>query len=88
MSFLKNIVKPQVRHWLYRVSMAVIPLLVVWGYVAEEQVLSIVGLVIAVLNISVADGNVTVNEEFDPIEKNNNDSELDTYVPRHAKEVE
>lgn len=83
MKFLKNIVKPHVRQWIYRVSMAVIPLLVVAGIIAEEQVLNIVGLLVAVLAISVADGNV--EDERTPVK---DDSEVVDvkYEPRHSND--
>lgn len=72
--FLKDIVKPKTRHWLYRVAIAVLSLLAGIGIVTEELVPLIIGVIGAILAVGVADGNVPEDTEFE-VEQLSNDSD-------------
>lgn len=48
---------PDVRRWMYRVLLALLPILAAYGKIAESDVPLIVALVAAVLGIGVAEVN-------------------------------
>ena len=58
MEFLRDIMSPEARQWLYRVSLAVIALLGVLGVLTDEVIPAVIGLIGAIFAIGVADGNV------------------------------
>ena len=57
-SFFKNLLRPEVRQWLYRISISVVMLLGGYGLIEESVIPLIIALVASVFAISVADSNV------------------------------
>jgi hypothetical protein len=51
--------KENVRAYIYRVTLAALPLLTAYGVVSESKVPLIIGLVAAVLNVGLATANTS-----------------------------
>lgn len=58
---------PGVRKWIYRVGVAVSPLLVVYGVLEKEDAALWVSLLYTVLGFGVAHNNVNDDEEGDEL---------------------
>lgn len=52
-----------VRAYIYRVSLAVLPLLTAYGLLSESRVPLVLGLVTAVLNVGLATAHTSTNPE-------------------------
>lgn len=63
MKFLKNATKPKARKYIYRVFIAVIVLLGSYGYITDAVIPFYGALVLSILGLATADGNVVVDEE-------------------------
>lgn len=57
-SFIKDLLKPEVRQWLYRISIAIVMLLGGYGLIEDNIIPLIVSLIAAIFAIGVADNNV------------------------------
>lgn len=63
MNFLKDIIKPKTRKYLYKIVLTLIPLLTAYGLLAQEMAPLIGALAASILSVAVADGNVDKDEE-------------------------
>ena len=58
---------PDVRRWMYRVLLALLPMLAAYGKISESDIPLIVALVGAILGIGVAEANTPLPEQVSKV---------------------
>lgn len=65
MTLLKEIATPKTRKYIYRVLLAIVPILIFYGLIQEEIAPQIIALLGALFGFSVADSNTPKDEKED-----------------------
>lgn len=74
MENFRKVFTPSVRRWLYRVLIALLPILTAAGIITEDMAPMVAGLIAAALAIGVADINVPEAPDYE--ESANDDNRL------------